>query len=181
MKKALKNAWYVCPLPLIHQELDSALTFPSPTSLAPSYRDSSTKRAFQTMPRHLRRRAASHNARRVPSRLRAKAAAEVRLCCSSATDKSGLTFAPVASDVADRPQDQEEEALSSQEGDSKDWHVVDGEVPPTPTYVSSASVLRAPLLTSFSVWVHQATSSGWIRTSGWQRGCTWSTSGASDW
>ncbi|KAL7409931.1 ribonucleases P/MRP protein subunit POP1-domain-containing protein [Mrakia frigida] len=39
--------------------------------------DSSTKRAFQTLPRHLRRRAASHNARRVPGRLRAKATQEI--------------------------------------------------------------------------------------------------------
>ncbi|WVW84177.1 hypothetical protein I302_106207 [Kwoniella bestiolae CBS 10118] len=34
-------------------------------------------RAFQSLPRHLRRRAASHNPRRVPKRLRSKAAAEI--------------------------------------------------------------------------------------------------------
>ncbi|WWC62188.1 uncharacterized protein I303_104782 [Kwoniella dejecticola CBS 10117] len=34
-------------------------------------------RAFQSLPRHLRRRAASHNPRRVPRRLRSKAAAEI--------------------------------------------------------------------------------------------------------
>ncbi|WVF71156.1 hypothetical protein IAT40_005954 [Kwoniella sp. CBS 6097] len=34
-------------------------------------------RAFQSLPRHLRRRAASHNPRRVPKRLRARAAAEI--------------------------------------------------------------------------------------------------------
>lgn len=45
------------------------------------FRDSSAKRAFQTLPRHLRRRAASHNARRVPGRLRSKAAAEVHISC----------------------------------------------------------------------------------------------------
>ncbi|WWC89050.1 uncharacterized protein L201_003968 [Kwoniella dendrophila CBS 6074] len=34
-------------------------------------------RAFQSLPRHLRRRAASHNPRRVPKRLRSKAASEI--------------------------------------------------------------------------------------------------------
>ncbi|WVQ77825.1 hypothetical protein IAR50_007516 [Cryptococcus sp. DSM 104548] len=34
-------------------------------------------RAFQSLPRHLRRRAASHNPRRVPKRLRSRAAAEI--------------------------------------------------------------------------------------------------------
>ncbi|WVN87681.1 uncharacterized protein L203_102867 [Cryptococcus depauperatus CBS 7841] len=34
-------------------------------------------RAFQSLPRHLRRRAASHNPRRVPRRLRSRAAAEI--------------------------------------------------------------------------------------------------------
>ncbi|KAL4080470.1 ribonucleases P/MRP protein subunit POP1-domain-containing protein [Scleroderma citrinum] len=40
--------------------------------------ESSTHRAWQTLPRHLRRRAASHNVRRVPLRLRDKARAEER-------------------------------------------------------------------------------------------------------
>ncbi|GAA97132.1 uncharacterized protein L969DRAFT_94124 [Mixia osmundae IAM 14324] len=35
------------------------------------------QRAFQSLPRHLRRRAASHNARRLPARLRAKARSEI--------------------------------------------------------------------------------------------------------
>jgi len=39
-------------------------------------RESSTHRAWQTLPRHLRRRAASHNVRRVPLRVREKARAE---------------------------------------------------------------------------------------------------------
>jgi ribonuclease P/MRP protein subunit POP1 len=38
-----------------------------------------TTRAFQSLPRHLRRRAASHNPRRVPKRLRDKATFEVSL------------------------------------------------------------------------------------------------------
>ncbi|KAI6028013.1 ribonucleases P/MRP protein subunit POP1-domain-containing protein [Pisolithus microcarpus] len=42
-----------------------------------SAKDSSTHRAWQTLPRHLRRRAASHNVRRVPLRLREKARAEM--------------------------------------------------------------------------------------------------------
>lgn len=41
--------------------------------------ESSTHRAWQTLPRHLRRRAASHDVRRVPTRLRDKARAEVSL------------------------------------------------------------------------------------------------------
>ena len=44
--------------------------------------ESSTHRAWQTLPRHLRRRAASHDVRRVPVRLRDKARAEVSLSCS---------------------------------------------------------------------------------------------------
>ena len=39
---------------------------------------SGTRRAWQALPRHLRRRAASHDVRRVPVRLREKARAEVR-------------------------------------------------------------------------------------------------------
>jgi ribonuclease P/MRP protein subunit POP1 len=44
-----------------------------------SYSSSSTQRAWQALPRHLRRRAASHDVRRVPLKLRDKARAEVRL------------------------------------------------------------------------------------------------------
>ncbi len=40
-------------------------------------RAGSTHRAWQELPRHLRRRAASHNVRRVPLRLRRKSRAEV--------------------------------------------------------------------------------------------------------
>ncbi|EIW65998.1 hypothetical protein TREMEDRAFT_70391 [Tremella mesenterica DSM 1558] len=39
--------------------------------------DSNNSRVFQSLPRHLRRRAASHNPRRVPKRLRSKAASEI--------------------------------------------------------------------------------------------------------
>ncbi|KAL1411390.1 Ribonucleases P/MRP protein subunit pop1 [Vanrija albida] len=39
----------------------------------------SNSRAFQSLPRHLRRRAASHNPRRVPKRLRSRAKAEIDL------------------------------------------------------------------------------------------------------
>jgi hypothetical protein len=42
-------------------------------------RDGATHRVWQTLPRHLRRRAASHDVRRVPARLRGKARAEVNL------------------------------------------------------------------------------------------------------
>lgn len=42
------------------------------------YRADTTHRAWQQLPRHLRRRAASHDVRRVPLRLRDKARAEVR-------------------------------------------------------------------------------------------------------
>ncbi|KAF8340372.1 uncharacterized protein EI90DRAFT_2906355 [Cantharellus anzutake] len=40
-------------------------------------REGATKRVWQTLPRHLRRRAASHDPRRVPARLRLKAKSEV--------------------------------------------------------------------------------------------------------
>ncbi|KAJ2509649.1 Ribonucleases P/MRP protein subunit pop1 [Coemansia sp. RSA 1939] len=43
-----------------------------------SARAAGNSRAFQTLPRHLRRRAASHNAKRVPVRLRERATAEIR-------------------------------------------------------------------------------------------------------
>ena len=49
-----------------------------------SAQGNSTQRAWQTLPRSLRRRAASHDVRRVPVRLREKAKAEVRnriVCC----------------------------------------------------------------------------------------------------
>ncbi|EMS18934.1 ribonuclease P/MRP protein subunit POP1 [Rhodotorula toruloides NP11] len=42
-----------------------------------SAKEAGTQRAFQSLPRHLRRRAASHNIRRLPSRLRERAKAEV--------------------------------------------------------------------------------------------------------
>lgn len=42
-------------------------------------REAGTQRAFQSLPRHLRRRAASHNIRRLPLRLRERAKAEVSL------------------------------------------------------------------------------------------------------
>lgn len=40
-------------------------------------RTQGNSRTFQSLPRHLRRRAASHNPKRVPKRLRSRAAAEV--------------------------------------------------------------------------------------------------------
>lgn len=40
-----------------------------------------SQRAFQSVPRDLRRRTASHNVKRVPKRLRAKAAREVERTC----------------------------------------------------------------------------------------------------
>ncbi|TIB71882.1 hypothetical protein E3Q22_03057 [Wallemia mellicola] len=43
-----------------------------------SSKTASSSRAFQTLPRHLRRRAASHNPKRVPFRLREKALAEIK-------------------------------------------------------------------------------------------------------
>jgi hypothetical protein len=50
-----------------------------PLRIQPAYRASSTQRAWQALPRHLRRRAASHDVRRVPLKLRDKARAEVSL------------------------------------------------------------------------------------------------------
>jgi hypothetical protein len=51
------------------------------TAITSTNRTSSTQRAWQALPRHLRRRAASHDVRRVPLRLREKARAEVRVYC----------------------------------------------------------------------------------------------------
>ena len=41
-------------------------------------KDASAERAFQSLPRNLRRRAASHNIKRLPVRLRERAMREVR-------------------------------------------------------------------------------------------------------
>lgn len=40
---------------------------------------SSTRRVFQQLPRHMRRRAASYNIKRLPTRLRLRAIEEVRI------------------------------------------------------------------------------------------------------
>ena len=65
MQEAMKNAKYV-NVPRILSYI--SLHF---------IRAGSTHRAWQELPRHLRRRAASHNVRRVPLRLRSKSRAEV--------------------------------------------------------------------------------------------------------
>ncbi|KAJ2720948.1 Ribonucleases P/MRP protein subunit pop1 [Coemansia sp. Benny D115] len=53
-------------------------------------RTSGNARAFQTLPRHLRRRAASHNVKRIPVRLRARALEEIRKSAGTANaPKSG--------------------------------------------------------------------------------------------
>jgi len=65
MQEAMRNAKYA-------DILSGHATFDSLS------RAGSTHRAFQELPRHLRRRAASHNVRRVPLRLRNKSRAEVR-------------------------------------------------------------------------------------------------------
>ncbi|KAF9527535.1 POP1-domain-containing protein [Crepidotus variabilis] len=49
---------------------------------------SSTHRVWQTLPRHLRRRAASHDVRRVPERLRDRAQAEMDVVRKKALDRS---------------------------------------------------------------------------------------------
>jgi ribonuclease P/MRP protein subunit POP1 len=65
MQEAMRNAKYVDIL--------------SGHAISDSLRRAgSTHRAWQELPRHLRRRAASHNVRRVPLRLRKKSRAEVR-------------------------------------------------------------------------------------------------------
>ncbi len=65
MQEAMRNAKYANIL-RIGSLISSYLT-----------RAGSTHRAWQELPRHLRRRAASHNVRRVPLRLRPKSSAEV--------------------------------------------------------------------------------------------------------
>lgn len=44
---------------------------------------SSTRRVFQQLPRHMRRRAASYNIKRLPTRLRLRALEEVRFILSN--------------------------------------------------------------------------------------------------
>ncbi|KAJ2763608.1 Ribonucleases P/MRP protein subunit pop1, partial [Coemansia nantahalensis] len=46
-------------------------------------------RAFQTLPRHLRRRAASHNVKRIPARLRERAIAEMTKSAVSSKTLAG--------------------------------------------------------------------------------------------
>jgi hypothetical protein len=65
MQEAMRNAKYV-------DILSGHVIFDS------LGRAGSTHRAWQELPRHLRRRAASHNVRRVPLRLRNRSRAEVR-------------------------------------------------------------------------------------------------------
>ena len=65
MSEAMQNARYV-----------SVHLFPFSCSQLYSS-SNSTQRAWQQLPRHLRRRAASHDVRRVPLKLRDKARAEV--------------------------------------------------------------------------------------------------------
>ena len=55
--------------------MSALIVYASPDSRLSSSHGNS--RIFQSLPRHLRRRAASHNPRRVPNRMRNKAAAEV--------------------------------------------------------------------------------------------------------
>lgn len=68
MQTAMKTARYVISC-ICSLSIDAGNYLPS---------SASTTRAWQVLPRHLRRRAASHNPRRVPLRLRDKARSEVR-------------------------------------------------------------------------------------------------------
>jgi len=73
MKRAMKSAKCVLASllslsPAVKLTLD----------LSSACREAGTQRAFQSLPRHLRRRAASHNIRRLPARLRERARGEVR-------------------------------------------------------------------------------------------------------
>ncbi|KAJ2159031.1 Ribonucleases P/MRP protein subunit pop1 [Coemansia sp. RSA 552] len=52
-------------------------------------RTAGSVRAFQTLPRHLRRRAASHNVKRVPARLRERALAEMLKSAQSSKARAG--------------------------------------------------------------------------------------------
>lgn len=52
-------------------------------------RSALSTRAFQSVPRELRRRTASHNVKRVPKRLRARAKVEVRVLSADITGDRG--------------------------------------------------------------------------------------------
>ncbi|KAJ2701483.1 Ribonucleases P/MRP protein subunit pop1 [Coemansia sp. IMI 203386] len=54
-------------------------------------RNSGNARAFQTLPRHLRRRAASHNVKRIPARLRARALEEMKRSAAGSGSPGKLT------------------------------------------------------------------------------------------
>jgi ribonuclease P/MRP protein subunit POP1 len=81
MQEAMQNAKYV-------GLLSGHATFDSVS------RAGSTHRAWQELPRHLRRRAASHNVRRVPLRLRNRSRAEVRSVSLSPYMILGLISTP---------------------------------------------------------------------------------------
>ena len=55
----------------------------------------SSTRAFQQVPREMRRRTASHNVKKVPKRLRARAAKEVRVFWALHTGGSWMTMCEV--------------------------------------------------------------------------------------
>ena len=74
------------------------------------FRDESSKRVFQTLPRHLRRRTASHDVRRVPVRLQVKARAEVRTTARLRLSVPDSTY------LADGPCKEEEEACDTSSG-----------------------------------------------------------------
>lgn len=73
MKRAMKSAKCVLASLL---SLSPAVKLT--VDLSSACREAGTQRAFQSLPRHLRRRAASHNIRRLPARLRERARGEVR-------------------------------------------------------------------------------------------------------
>ncbi|KAJ1814325.1 Ribonucleases P/MRP protein subunit pop1 [Coemansia sp. RSA 2598] len=54
-------------------------------------RNNGNARAFQTLPRHLRRRAASHNVKRMPARLRARALEEMKRSAAGSSKSAKLT------------------------------------------------------------------------------------------
>lgn len=81
-----------------------------------SLSSASTHRAWQELPRKLRRRAASHDVRRVPARLRGKARAEVSerplvISCMIQVVTSTATL-----DGPDAPQDIRKKASQAWEG-----------------------------------------------------------------
>lgn len=168
MQRAMKNAGY-----------DTSLSdIPELTQILMSHSSASTHRAWQELPRKLRRRAASHDVRRVPARLRGKARAEVsrRLADHDILDHT-FDYFIVAPDGSNAPQDTGKKA-------SQAWQSTAGESCRCIRTTTKFVVLYMPgsmALCCTDEIVSQRIRNGWSRTCGTLNVCTWRICGVIDW